>query len=552
LRIFASIVAALVITNQLQAAPIRSTKASDLYHRAQKLEKAGNIVQAYTLYAEAAALEPKNQNYKVRAGALQAKAIALQRLVPPPAAAAAAAASSDSAAANDAPDSPTDSAADFEYTNLSARELAKARQMLPPPTVKLTSGQFDFHFSGSSNDLFNTVAQRCGLQTVFDSDYNQLPQKVRFDIDDVDCRTALRAVEAATSSFVVPLSSKLILISKDSTVKRTANEQTMSIVFPIPTAMNTQDLTEISQAVRQVSGIEKLSWNSATNEIVIRDRVSRVLVAKALLDQLVSYRGDVVIDLRFLQLSDMEMLSYGVNLTNTFNLIWGANPMIAAAGGPLNTVIRALRHGFKTFGITVLEANVVAQLTQSSARTILQTQIRSLNGLPASLHVGQKYPVLSSGYYGGTPNTSTANAYTPPASFTYFDLGVSMKVTPIIGNEDVIIMDVDTEYQLLAGQAINGIPVLASRKLTSRVSLHNDEWAVIGGLMDQTQDKSISGVAWLARLPVLGWLFRTQNHEKDRDHIVIVMKPHLMGEPPSTHETAPMAVGTETRGLSPL
>src|SRR6185437_387793 len=120
-------------------------------------------------------------------------------------------------------------------------------------------------------------------------------------------------------------------------------------------------------------------------------------------------------------------------------------------------------------------------------------QIRALNGMPATLHVGDKYPILTSGYY-GPPSASTASngqsAYTPPPSFTYQDLGVSLKVIPMIGNDDLISLDVDTEYQLLAGEAIDGIPVLANRHMTTRISIHNNEWALIGGLMDRTDSKS--------------------------------------------------------------
>ena len=67
---------------------------------------------------------------------------------------------------------------------------------------------------------------------------------------------------------------------------------------------------------------------AATDEIVIRDRVSRV-IAEALIEQLIAYRGSVVIELRFLQLSDNGHLAYGVNLTNTFNCHLWRQPALA-------------------------------------------------------------------------------------------------------------------------------------------------------------------------------------------------------------------------------
>jgi general secretion pathway protein D len=558
LRISASIVAVLVL-----ALPGYASPASDLYRKAQRLQKAGNIIQAYAFYTEAASLDPTNKVYAAKAAALQMQAVLLQKQQqskkPVPSASTTTATGTPANTGASAKPAENSAAPDVEpdFVSISAREASIAQQMLPPAQLKLPIGHFDFHLNADSKEVFDQIAERCGLQTQFDSEYTATP-KIRLDIADVDCRQALRGAESATSSFIAPLSSKLIFISKDTPQKRQANEQTMGVVIPIPTALSTQELTEISQAVKQVSGVEKLQWSSATNEIVIRDRVSRVLIAKAVVEQLTAYRGVVMFDLRFLQLSDSDMLAWGVTLTNSFSLIWGGQQTLATAGSTLNNLIRALEHGWQGFGITALQASVVASLTQSKSNTIFQTQIQSSNGLPASLHIGEKYPVLTSGYFGPTSNStggstgSSGTAYTPPPSISYQDLGVSVKVTPMIGNDDLITLDVDTEYQLLAGSAANGIPILGNRKMATRISIHNDEWAVIGGLMDDTNNNTVAGVAGLARIPVLGWLFKTVNKEKDRDHIIILMKPHIVGLPPSVNETEPMWVGTETRPLSPL
>jgi type II secretory pathway component GspD/PulD (secretin) len=70
--------------------------------------------------------------------------------------------------------------------------------------------------------------------------------------------------------------------------------------------------------------------------------------------------------------------------------------------------------------------------------------------------------------------------------------------------------------------------------------------------MEQTDTKSVSGVAGLARIPLLGWLFKTKNTEKDRGHIVILMKPYVIGEPPGNEPLPAMRMGTDTRPLSPI
>ena len=70
--------------------------------------------------------------------------------------------------------------------------------------------------------------------------------------------------------------------------------------------------------------------------------------------------------------------------------------------------------------------------------------------------------------------------------------------------------------------------------------------------MDSTDTKSTSGVAGLARIPLLGWLFKTRNTEKDRDHIVIVMRPHILGDPPANRVSRALRVGPDNRPLSPI
>jgi type II secretory pathway component GspD/PulD (secretin) len=530
------------------AAPVFGTQASDLFRKGQKFEKAGNYTQAYLLYTEAATLEPANARYQSKAAALQVRAAKNAKIDLP------------SSSATLDPDPAPSEPKPEDFSSITAFELSKARQAQPPAQLKLPSGRFDMHLSGEPKAIFDQVAQRCGLQTSFDGDYTQAPQRVRFDVTDATCAEILRETEAATGSFIVPLSSKLIFISKDTPAKRIDNEQTMSAVIPVPTAMTTQEITEIAQAVRQTTGIEKIAWSAATDEIVIRDRVSRVIPAKAIIEQLAAHRGQVMVDVRFLSLTKSQMMTFGINLTNSISIFYAGNspnatgviPAASTASQTVTTAIKLFGGGATVWAMTAVNASVVANLTDNNARTILETQLRAVSGLPSTLHVGDKYPVLTSGYFGTGASAGQPGVYTPTPSFTYQDLGVSLKITPIVSNDQSITMDVESEYQLLAGTSANGIPLLASRKVASRISVKNDEWAVVAGLIDQTKSKTINGFAGLGHVPLLGQLFRTTTREDDRDRILIVLKPHIVGLAPGSRPTPEVRVGSENRPLSPL
>ncbi|MCX6637418.1 MAG: type II and III secretion system protein, partial [Acidobacteria bacterium] len=205
----------------------------------------------------------------------------------------------------------------------------------------------------------------------------------------------------------------------------------------------------------------------------------------------------------------------------------------------------------KTFlGLGIANAELFASMTRSSADTLLRATLRSVDGQPASLHVGDKYPIMSQSYSSMTQGTG--QNFTFPPTFTFEDLGLVLKITPKIHGDGEVSLEVEGEFKVLTGKAQNGIPIVANRKFNSKVRLGDGEWAVVTGLMSSTESRSLAGIAGLSGVPILGPLMSQHGRDKSNSSTLLVIKPRVIG-PPATGEPAPAFwVGSESRLLTPM
>jgi type II secretory pathway component GspD/PulD (secretin) len=113
---------------------------------------------------------------------------------------------------------------------------------------------------------------------------------------------------------------------------------------------------------------------------------------------------------------------------------------------------------------------------------------------------------------------------------------------------DDVSLDVSAEFKLLGAASVDGIPVISNRQYESKVRVRDGEWAVLAGLMNATEARTVTGIVGLAKVPFL----RENQRDRDRSDTLIVLKPHLMSLPPTEFLTHEAWVGTETRPRSDM
>jgi type II secretory pathway component HofQ len=512
--------------------------AWELYEKGRDAEKAGHMAEAYLMYAQAAAMEPRNKTYWDRVQAVQSRAAMQARPEPKIPAVADL-------------DKELNQPPDLVFDKPTAEDLAAAREPLPPTELDADRSIHDLDFTGDYKSLFRDVAHVYGLECTYDSDFQPGPN-LQFHLHAVDYRDALHSLEAATGSFLVPLTPKLVLVAKDSPPKRIEIEPTATITVQMPNTTTPQEFQEIIRGVQTAMGIEKVGLDPSNNTLIMRDRISKVVYARALLEQLMQSRAEVGIEMRFLEITRNDAVTYGINfpsmfslnalttaLHNQFSLASGLQGLLTFGGG--KTLI----------GLGIASPALVAQMSHSTSKILLDANLRSQSGQKATLHIGQKYPIISGGY--GTATSATGvGGVTPAPSFTFQDLGLTMTATPVVHDTEFVSLDVEASFQVLTGASVNGLPVISNRSIKNITYLKFGEWAILAGLMTTNEARTISGLAGLSRIPFLGPLTSTHEHDSDSDQVIVLLKPVLLTLPPGTSVPRGFRTGTENRPFIPL
>lgn len=519
----------------LAAALLQSAEPSSraLVRQAQKAEKSGSSAEAVLLYNQAAARGDLNSAAKAQAlkGRLLG-ALPVEKAAAPPV------------------ETPAS-----EFSPITPADLREARELLPPADLKFPSGNFTLDYTLTPRKLWETCGKVFGFELLFDSDFPEAGQQLQFRSRDETARQVLQALSIATGSFIVPQKPNRFLVVKDTQQKRQEFEPVVAVVLSLPDPITVQEMQETARTVQQVMEIQKFGVDNVRRMIMMRDRISKIRPTQALFEQLLGARPAVMIEMELYEVRATYANQYGTRLPTSSNLFWlsslfNNDPSKVDTGGLTGSFGR----GDSMFGLTLGSATVTATALKGYGKTLQKTFVQALNGQPAQLLLGEKFPVLTAGYFGdtGAGTGSPEEVFRPPPSFQFENLGLALKVTPFVHGEEEMSLEVEAEFKLLTGAEINGIPILANRKFTSRVRLKNDEWAVIGGLNQETETINKSGIPGLMNVPILGAALRTNNIEADSTSMLLVMRPRILGVTPGSAQSSAIFLGSETRPAMPF
>jgi hypothetical protein len=504
--------------------------------RARKQAAKGDYAGAWILAEQAVARQPNDPSVRALADAYQRRG--LQALTA-------------SAFLRPLPDArgtdPLLSESDLTERVLSEIDAEDRLDLAAPPELTPDRGRHSFELRAEPRTLIEKVAGAYGITPVFDYDFPATEVVRRLHLDDASWSDAIYALQLITNSFYVPVSTRVALFAKETAVKRGEVEPNVAVAIPFPETMGAQELQDVANAVRQAFGLTKVAMDSNQHAMVLRDRVSRVRPAMEVARQLLSGPAEIYVDVELFSVDSSSDLSRGLSLQTSYPIV--------AFGGPSGLTLTppAVPSGISSFltigggatalGVGLSDATILASLTGQMATSIAHASLRSLSGQQATMHIGDRYPIIQQEWGSGSAPASTGYATMP--SITFEDLGIVLKLTPRVHDASSLTLDFDAEYKVLSGSTADSIPIISNRKFTVQVRMKFGESAVVAGLVQDSASKSDSGIPGLTWIPMLHMHTESSKHGR----FLLVLRPTLLRLPPSEFPSYPVWSGTEVRGL---
>ncbi|HEX8811485.1 MAG TPA: hypothetical protein VF742_05790, partial [Terracidiphilus sp.] len=345
--------------------------------------------------------------------------------------------------------------------------------------------------------------------------------------------------------------------------------------FYLPEIKSDQQLNEMMNSLRVLLNLRYIAAQKSQSTITIRAEEPIVEAAARLLESLSAGAPEVMLDMHVYEVSSILARQIGTALPTQFTMFNINQSLLAGLGqnaqnlinqliasGGINqansTAIQALlgqlqnqsnsilSHPFATFGggLTVFGlttggtgVTVTLSLNDSNLRSLEHVTLRAGQNDAAVLKIGERYPIVNATFAPIYNSTAIAqvignSSYKAPfPSFSFEDLGLILKATPVIhGNRDIT-LKLDLAIRSLGAQTVNGIPIIDNREYSGTISVKEGESSVVTGLLSRDDELTMNGWPFFSQVPGLTYAASQHNKNAMNDELMVVITPHLVRLP---------------------
>jgi general secretion pathway protein D len=401
-------------------------------------------------------------------------------------------------------------------------QLAKmAREAEGPVELEpATNTPITLRMTTTADNVYKTIGKLAGINVLFDLDYK--PQRITIELNDVMFREALGMVALESKTFWRPISTTAILVASES--KRKEFEQNVMKTFYLRNASTSGELQEVVSTLKGILDISRIQVNPTHSAITLRGTPDQMVLAEKLVSDIDKPKAEVIIDITVMQVNRDRLRTLGTVLPTSTSI-----SLQTAATGGLGGLTKVGSLNGSNFVIPGPSGSFSFLMSDSNTKVLQNPEVRALDNERASLKIGDRVPIATGSFtpgLGGGGISPLVNT-----QFQYLDVGVNIDITPHVHSDHEVTLKMVLEISSVTStQNIGGInqPVIGQRRIEHETRLQDGDINLVGGILEDSETRSLSGYPWLANIPILKYLFGQENKDRRQDEIVFAITPHIV------------------------
>uniref|UniRef100_A0A831UGU0 Type II secretion system protein n=1 Tax=Geobacter metallireducens TaxID=28232 RepID=A0A831UGU0_GEOME len=378
-------------------------------------------------------------------------------------------------------------------------------------------------------DVFYIITQLSGINFIFDEGVKD--QNVTIFLENASFQQALDILTNMNKLGKKVLNESTIVIFQKTPEKSKQYEDLVVKTF----FLNTLDAKKAVNLLRTMLQVRKVYVNEELNAIVLRDTPELVDVAQKILEANDIPDAEVLLDVEVIEISKENTEAFGLTLSqysvsgtfakgNTFlsdKLVAPESTDITTPPDNLLSFNFGTPHGF----ITVPQATYNFGKTISNGETLANPKIRVKNRDKAKFNVGTRVPITT------TSTTGTTGGFS--VNVQYVDVGVKVNAEPTVQLNNEISIKLSLEVSQIVGAPRDvgdgtTVVTIGTRNLDTVLNLKDGETSIIGGLIQDSNNKSSKRIFLLGDIPLIGPLLSGNNKSKTKSELVLAITPRLV------------------------
>jgi general secretion pathway protein D len=313
-----------------------------------------------------------------------------------------------------------------------------------------------------------------------------------------------------------------------------------------------EDLAGVLSSLSGQKSSEKGEAVISSNVSIVADKPSNSLVIIAepkefqtlmpIIKSLDAPRKQVYVEAAIVEVSTDSSLNLGINWQGASDfgggssegVLFGAtNDLVGSSVDDITSAIgnsqSVLSFGVLSFPFTFngedyfsLGAFINASQNDNSVQIISTPQLMTMENEEAKVVIAENRPFITS-----REETEAGNDFT---NFEYKDVGVTLKVTPLINNKGWVKLNLFQEVSRIDPNVefTSQTPITRKRTAETTVRVKDGQTVVIAGLMEDKNSNTESKVPGLGDIPVFGHLFKNTSKEDSKTNLMIFITPHVV------------------------